>query len=327
MHGSFRYFRDLVIEEICLHAKLLISDYEMDELLNINEKKNSPFCNVKDQNAYTIFRPEDIEWLTLTIRKRIGNMPDAEDSTTKLIQLTHELGDKAGPFISELSKIVFTKKSGQNINIGEIDGLAKKCGLPSETVLTSLNKFLEASNRKLGVFFKDMCSSDWDGIVSFSTLFNKEAKPKANNLFLDQQYIDFLSANKERLDKIHWRNFERLTAQYFNNMGYNVDLGPGTNDGGVDVRIYPKQVTDGPPLIIIQCKRYSKTNQVSIDCVKAFWTDLIDDMAGLGLIATTSSVALGGKKICEARKWSNLEFAENKDVLNWIDEIKSKRLK
>jgi hypothetical protein len=35
-----------------------------------------------------------------------------------------------------------------------------------------------------------------------------------------------------------------------------VDLGPGTKDGGIDIRVWTdKEAKAGPPIMLIQCKR------------------------------------------------------------------------
>lgn len=116
---------------------------------------------------------------------------------------------------------------------------------------------------------------------------------------------------------MHWRNFERLTSEFFKRRGFKVQLGPGTKDGGIDVRVWPADSDkSGPPLILIQCKRYKKANDVEIETVKALWTDVLYEGAQHGLIATTSRIAPDGVKISRARKWP-LGFSENKQVSHW----------
>ena len=46
---------------------------------------------------------------------------------------------------------------------------------------------------------------------------------------------NYLAANPEMLVAIQWRQFEGLAAEWLRREGYDVDLGPGRNDGGVDV--------------------------------------------------------------------------------------------
>ena len=52
-----------------------------------------------------------------------------------------------------------------------------------------------------------------------------------------------------------------------------MDLGKGTKDGGVDVRVWTdREAKAGPPMMLIQCKRYKDV--VGIETVKAFWADV-----------------------------------------------------
>ncbi len=114
---------------------------------------------------------------------------------------------------------------------------------------------------------------------------------------------------------MHWRNFERLTAQFFKRQNYEVVLGPGTKDGGVDVRVWTnKESKAGPPMMLIQCKRCK--NVIGIESIKAFWADVHFEGAEKGLIATTSSVSRDSKKVSEARKWP-MSFAEAEQVQQW----------
>jgi restriction system protein len=155
----------------------------------------------------------------------------------------------------------------------------------------------------------------WDGVVSLDRLFEGEHIPGDPTVYLDQRYIDYLAKNSEEMGRIHWRNFERLTTEFFRRQSYEVDLGKGTKDGGVDVRVWTdKDSKSGPPLMLIQCKR--QKNVVGIGSVKAFWSDVHFEGAEKGLIATTSSVSRDSKKLCEVRKWP-MNFAEAAEIQNW----------
>ena len=73
----------------------------------------------------------------------------------------------------------------------------------------------------------------------------------------------------------------------------------------------------GPPLLLIQCKRYAEGHDVGIETVKAFWSDVVYEDAKHGLIATTSAVAPGGVSTSRARRWP-LGFAQYNEVSHWV---------
>jgi restriction system protein len=101
-----------------------------------------------------------------------------------------------------------------------------------------------------------------------------------------------------------------LCAEFFKRLGYIVELGPRSKDGGIDIRIWPDEEShSGPPLLLIQCKRYKRGELVTVEYVKALWSDVVFEKADRGLLITTSYIAPGGKKICQVRKWP-LDTAE-----------------
>ena len=76
----------------------------------------------------------------------------------------------------------------------------------------------------------------WNCINSLSSLYECEVKNENSIDYLDQKFIDYLAVNGNEIETIHWRNFERLCAEYFRRNGYKVILGEGWNDGGIDIR-------------------------------------------------------------------------------------------
>jgi restriction system protein len=71
---------------------------------------------------------------------------------------------------------------------------------------------------------------------------------------------------------------------------------------------------------VIQCKRYKETNDVEIETIKAFWTDVHYEGAHRGLIATTSRIAPGGISVSVGRRWP-LGFAQQEQVSNWVKQM------
>ena len=65
---------------------------------------------------------------------------------------------------------------------------------------------------------------------------------------------------------------------------------------------------------------HKRGKEVKVEYVKALWADVHFAGAQRGLLVTTSAVAPGGRKICEARAWP-LRIAENRDVSQWIKSL------
>lgn len=163
---------------------------------------------------------------------------------------------------------------------------------------------------------------DWKDKIELEDLFKKESLHTYYGSFIDQRYIDYLSNNLDDIGEIHWRKFEGLTAEFFKKEGYEVTLGSGRNDGGIDVRVWKdKEDKENPPMILIQCKR--QKNKVKREIVKALWADVEYEKAKSGLIVTSSEVSSGAKEDCKVRGY-NINFAERDTLKRWIKSMRSK---
>ena len=138
---------------------------------------------------------------------------------------------------------------------------------------------------------------------------------------LDQRYIDFLAANLEDVGRINWRQFEALCATYFSRRGFHAELGPGSNDDGVDIRLWPQEALPGtPPVTIVQCKRQGR--KIGKAVVKALWADVVHQKASSGLVATTTTFEPGALRTVRARGYP-IEIADRSAIERWIQELRS----
>lgn len=162
---------------------------------------------------------------------------------------------------------------------------------------------------------------EWKDIVELNDLFKSESLNPSHGKFIDQRFIDYLNHNFSEIDKIHWRKFEQLVAEYFHKMNWKVEIGSGRNDGGIDIRVWSPNNSGGEPtLILIQCKRTkSKVGKV---VVKALWADVVNESATSGLIVTTTSLSPGAMKICQARAY-DIEEADRKSLKEWLNKMRS----
>jgi restriction system protein len=136
----------------------------------------------------------------------------------KLIEETRKIGQKSiDP--SPLLQVCFDKYGSVGLDI--------------------VVKRLEALNRGLYLHpHSGLRYIEWTTEVALKSLFSGTSdKPEVGH-FIDQRFIDYLSANQASLPNLHWRKFEELTGEFFHREGYQVELGPGSNDDGVDVRLW-----------------------------------------------------------------------------------------
>ena len=156
--------------------------------------------------------------------------------------------------------------------------------------------------------------------IALDDLFASERLPTEAGVFFDQRFINYLGSQPDRLRDIHWRQFEGLTAEWFQRAGYTVDLGPGRNDGSVDVRMWnPNAEPGAPPAIIVQCKRQER--KVERVVVKALYADILHEQAATGMIVTTSDISPGAASDVSARAYP-ITTANSAQVQTWVQAMR-----
>jgi Restriction endonuclease len=121
---------------------------------------------------------------------------------------------------------------------------------------------------------------------------------------------------------LEWRQFEELLDAIFKNQGFYTELGPGRNDGGVDLRLY--QSRSIPELVtLVQAKRYQAAIQQ--EAVAALWANAILEKAPSGVFATTSrfqpAVTRFAASVEQQIGLPTLELADGKKIAGWCAEI------
>lgn len=318
---TVRSLFDILSEEVACRSGILLTDSEMNGIAYDHDYDNlNVWYDILQEDPEHIgrIRLEDVEECLIMLRAGIGNLPDSRSPMDVMYQNTSSLNEIGVPVHSILSEILKVTEEGlfKVINEEAAREISKRVGVKQEMVNLVLLTYADMQSRSL-FLFTDMKPELWDGAIPLTKLFKGESIPDDPELYLDQRFIDYLSARGEDIERIHWRNFERLCAEFFKRHGFTVELGPGTKDGGIDVRVWPHGSEGvGPALLLIQCKRHSSSNQVGVQWIKALWADVAFEHAGGGLLATTASVGRGGKRLAEARGWP-LTFAEGKDVQKW----------
>lgn len=169
-----------------------------------------------------------------------------------------------------------------------------------------------------------MRRTEWKDTRELEELFKSEKLETMYGSFFDQRFIDFLAANFAEVDDIHWRQFEGATAEHFARQGFDVNLGPGRNDDGLDLRIFPKDGDQNlPPLIIVQCKR--ERRKLGKVLVKSVYADVLHHNATSGLIVTTSELAPGAEALRLARGYP-VDVIDRGKVELWIKGMRTEPL-
>lgn len=315
-----RQLLDLVTESVARRSGLLLCDSDVRALLRRGHLRGAAPVLTGTLQRIRV-RMEFVDDLIRALRAGIGNLPDAEPGFALTIRSMNSVLEsgldpaQAFPILEEFSARAAASGTKRIDGAALVDEIVSRTSLPGWAAEEFVRAVAGRIDRDTNISFNCVAAT-WDGATPLAQLFKAEIAPTDPDSYLDQKFLDYLVANEDKLDRVHWRNFERLVAEVFQRRGYAVTLGRGTKDGGVDVRVWADKRKEGPPLLVIQCKRHKKGDAVEIQWVKALWADLVAEGAEGGLIATTSTVSKDGKKLCEARRYP-LTFAENRQIVEW----------
>jgi restriction system protein len=310
---SLRDFYDSTSELVGIKSGILLNRFQTAKILL--EKYNEDFLKTDNLNRGVRLHSSELEGMLLTMRQRIGNLPETLP-TNKYYAYLKEYALRTGDIelIAKSGSIGYRYiHDNEDISAVELAANIKRDWRLEDKLCEAIAN-ISLERYDFSCVFPN--SKTWDGAKELSQLFECEIHSETD--YLEQQFIDYLAVNGHEIELIHWRNFERFCAEYFKKKGYEVVLGPGTNDGGIDIRVFKD--SGNAPEFLIQCKRYKKENKVDIETVKAFYTDVEYENAKRGLIATTGYIAPGGKKVCETRGY-NISFAENERIKKWAKEM------
>ncbi|MGH8603867.1 MAG: restriction endonuclease [Gammaproteobacteria bacterium] len=192
---------------------------------------------------------------------------------------------------------------------GELRGEAVKVALDELAFRVTRNVIMAGSQKV------------WVDALDLSELFTSESIAASYGKFFDQRFINYLASNFEEIGTVNWRKFEALIAEYFYRCGFEVQLGAGRNDNGVDIRVWDTATgsNSSPPTLIIQCKREQR--KISKVVVKALAADVQWEGARQGLLIATADWSPGARELVKTRHYPVAEV--NRDaVQRWLVEMR-----
>ncbi|MEU7942239.1 restriction endonuclease [Microbispora bryophytorum] len=183
-------------------------------------------------------------------------------------------------------------------------------------------RLLEEMNVHLYVCpWSSVVRREFDHRAALRSLFESERLPAELGPFFDQRFIDFLHANPDAITTMHWRQFEGLVGEWLRRAGLRVQMGPGRNDDGIDVRAWDAAASvDAPALLLVQCKR--EKTKIGKVIVKALAADVEFEGAGAGLVVTTSSWSPGAREVVASRCYPIAE-ANRETVTAWLERMRT----
>ena len=132
---------------------------------------------------------------------------------------------------------------------------------------------------------------------------------------LNEELYDHFGNTPDRLQALHWRDFEKLVAALMESQGYEVELGPGRNDGGVDIRLLQRDPV-GDILTLVQVKRYRSDRRIQLEAVQALHGAMTVEHGRQSMFVTTSEYAPSARRFAN-RGNVPMTLHTSDDVQQW----------
>lgn len=129
-----------------------------------------------------------------------------------------------------------------------------------------------------------------------------------------EELYSHFATHPNDMHRLGWRDYEVLLARIFQAQGFNVELGPGQGDGGVDIRLLQRDPI-GDILTLVQAKKYAPRNKIGLETVQAITGAAFVEKAN-GMVVTTSSYLPGAKEFA-ARTSGRIDLKTSDDVVAW----------
>jgi Restriction endonuclease len=193
----------------------------------------------------------------------------------------------------------------------EIDEALKDTEFSTESCLGDPCFYVSDWESDLSKAFRDYF--EWRWICDLIT-------PDHSSLY--EEIFDRFRKNPDELYKLSPRKYEEFLEVVFQNNGYRTLLGPGSNDGGVDLTLYTNDIV-GESVTLVQAKRYNSRNPIELQAVQALTAVVDDQKANRGLLVTTSRYLPCAKNFA-ARHNSRIQLASSREVAEWCDSASSR---
>ena len=321
-------FVAVVSEIVGYKSGVALSRSQMIELLQ-DEPRYQRALQITDDATFRT-RSEHIDDLIAKLLYRLGSS-DTPESGLPLLAAPYYRDPVKGPMALNLAQMWIDHMKREVDEIGA--GRAERLISPVPFLNQALEQYgpvgaeiaLGMVTDLVNYFHRNPWSNarpvEWHDTTKLDELFESENLSPQHGKYFDQRFVNYLYQNFNDIDKINWRKFEGLAGEYLERSGFKVDMGPGRNDGSIDIRAWAEDKTPGlPPTMLVQCKREKK--KVGKVVVKALWADIYDEGAKSGLIVTSNALSPGAEKVCEARNYP-IEQANRTTLRKWIEAMRT----
>ena len=180
--------------------------------------------------------------------------------------------------------------------------------------------YLFKFNRKLPINPPELYSMyDVGNGLTYSRRFTEEGNVRiAVKELCPQKLIDEIAEQPELIDDVNSRDFEKLIAEIYARMGYEIELRRYSKDGGLDFLAITNEEND-PYIIIVQCKHPITKSTIGVKFVRELYGvakhKSID--AKQSILVTSSKFSPKAEKFAMETQ-NEILLHDGKKVLEWI---------
>ena len=169
--------------------------------------------------------------------------------------------------------------------------------------------YITGSEYPIGAYDYDnaeISGADFIDTPSMRILYQYEfdTEERAVNTTGIRGLIARISEDPELIYNVPPREFEEIVEQLFQDEGFETQLTQQTRDGGRDIIATKTGINGKPIMFFVEYKRYSRTNKVSVDLVRALYGVQMANKINKACLVTSS---------CFTR--DAVAFAENQNVM------------
>lgn len=129
------------------------------------------------------------------------------------------------------------------------------------------------------------------------------------------ELYEYFEKHPDRMQNLHWREYETLLFRVFQSQGFQAELGPGRGDGGVDIKLLQKDPM-GDILTLVQAKKYAPRRKIGLEAVAALHGIRDVNKAQNSIFVTTSEYAPAAREFA-ARTSNKLTLYTSSDIASW----------
>ena len=185
--------------------------------------------------------------------------------------------------------------------------------------------YLFEFNKKLPITPRELYSMyDIGNGLTYCRRFTEEGDNRiAVKELCPQKLIDEISEHPELLDDVNQREFEKLIAELYARMGYEIELRRYSRDGGLDFLAIKNEEKD-PYIIIVECKHPLKKNTIGVKLVRELNGVRDFNNAEQSILVTSSKFSSDAKNLAREHQ-DKICLQDGKKVLEWIYEYRWNR--